>query len=123
MNGFLGSAIWRAASEGVLIHNDIKRFRGKKKVLVALAPDRTHPEMVKFTQAYGPLKDELEKHNTVIFVEDHPRGPVHERFHCTDDEFIFALVGYHGDVEMQAHFTMLPDQLRTKLKESAPTLH
>lgn len=123
MSSFLGSVIWRAISEGMLVANDIKRFRGYKKVLVALAPDRTHPEMIKFTEYFGPMKEELEAFNTVIFVEDHPRGPVHDRLRCGDTDFLFALVGYHGEVELQAHFTMLPDQIRKKLRESAPTLH
>jgi hypothetical protein len=123
MPGLFGSVVWRAISEGMLVANDIKRFRGKKRVLVALAPDRTHPEMEKFTRLYGPLKEKLEAIDTVIFVEDHPRGPVHDRLKCADGEFKFALIGFHGQTEMEAPFTLLPEHLRDNLGQAAPLIH
>ena len=101
MTGF-GSFIWRGISEWNLRQLDIKRFRGKKRVLVALAPDRTDEAMQAFHRVFDREQDALERRDTEIFIEDHPEGPVHKRFECAPQEFKVLLVEKDGSIAYES---------------------
>ena len=86
--GLLDSILWRGISESLLVFNDIKRFRGRKNVIAVMANDRNHPEFKKAVKTYGGLK----RPDWVFVTEDHPRGAIHDRLGCGDEEFCFVVV-------------------------------
>jgi len=106
MSGFLSSLIWRGISEKMLINQDIERFRGKKAVAAIMAIDRNHAEFKKAQKIFADLKD---SDDLVLVTEDHPEGPLHERFHCQPQEFCFALVDKNGNDVMRGDHA--PDSL------------
>lgn len=75
---FLSSLIWRGISEFLLVQQDIDRFRGHKAVLAIMSCDRNHPEFRKAQQNFASLE---EADDLVLVAEDHPNGPLHDRFH------------------------------------------
>lgn len=98
MSTFLSSLLWRGISEWLLVNQDIERFRGRKAVLAVMATDRNHPEFKKAEQYFSDLK---ETDDLVLVAEDHPNGPLHDRFRCKPQEFCFALIDRNGNAVMR----------------------
>ncbi|WP_141735745.1 hypothetical protein [Oligoflexus tunisiensis] len=112
MSGFLSSLVWRGISEWLVVHHDIDRFRGRKAVLAIMATDRNHPEFQKAKQNFADLKaaDDL-----VLVAEDHPNGPLHDRFHCKPQEFCFALIDREGNAVMRGDRVPSLQSVRARL--------
>ena len=112
MNGFLSSVIWRGISEYLLIKQDIKRFRGKKNVIAAMAVDRNDPEFKKAESYF----EGLDESGDFVFVkEDHPNGPIHERFACQPQDFCFAVVDKAGNIVTKVGRAMTLAEIIEKL--------
>lgn len=107
-----GSLIWRAISEYLLVHQDIKRFRGHKNVIAVMAIDRSHPEFARAVELYSDFKDP----DWVFVTEDHPRGPVHDRLKCDDTEFCFVVINKEGDVVMKESAAVPPSVLISRFE-------
>ncbi len=82
----------------MLAEDDIDRFQGDKAVIAIMAADRNHPEFKNARQYFSELE---EKDELVIVAEDHPAGPLHEKFHCAPQEFCFALLDKSGNTVMR----------------------
>ncbi len=90
----------RAWSEGIWMYlfHDSSLERGKKHVLVVLAPDRTHPEFKAMFDNFSAVEKELdESYDLKVFFEDHPAGYLHEKFETPPQEFRWYLIDIHGD--------------------------
>ena len=90
----------RSWSEGIWMYlfHDSALQRGKKHVLVVLAPDRTNPGFDVMSKAFRAVEEELDEiHHLRVFFEDHPGGFLHEKFNVPAQQFIWYLVDIHGD--------------------------
>jgi hypothetical protein len=112
MGGFLSSLVWRGISEWLVAHHDIERFKGRKAVLAIMATDRNHPEFKKAKENFAELKD---TDDLVLVTEDHPNGPLHDRFHCRAQEFCFALVDREGNAIMSGDRVPSLQSIRQRL--------
>jgi hypothetical protein len=113
MSMFLSSLIWRGVSELLLVQQDIERFRGHKAVLAIMSTDRNHPEFKKAQQAFASLN---ETDDLVLVAEDHPNGPLHDRFHCKPQEFCFALIDRDGNAVMRGNRVPSLQSVRMRLE-------
>jgi hypothetical protein len=113
MSVFLSSIIWRGLSEWLLENQDIERFRGRKAVLAIMSTDRNHPEFKKAEQYFTELK---KADDMVLVAEDHPNGPLHDRFHCKPQEFCFALIDRDGNAVMRGYRVPSLQSLRERLE-------
>ena len=90
----------RSLSEGIWMYlfQDSALQRGKKHVLVVLAPDRTDPNFDVMSKAFKAVEKELDEiHHLRIFFEDHPGGYLHEKFDLTAQQFAWYLIDIHGN--------------------------
>jgi hypothetical protein len=115
MAGLISSLVWRGISEAMLVRNDIKRFRGKKNVLVVLAPDRTHPGMVEAKRLYEQLTGE----DWAFVKEDYPEGRLHERFQCPPQEFRVVVVDKEGEVRSETQRVLPLNEVFEKVTAEA----
>jgi hypothetical protein len=112
MSLFLSSLIWRGVSEWLLEQQDIDRFRGHKAVLAIMSTDRNHPEFKKAQDNFANLNESDE---LVLVAEDHPNGPLHDRFHCKPQEFCFALIDREGNAVMRGNRVPTLQSVRERL--------
>ncbi|HYX36276.1 MAG TPA: hypothetical protein VE954_24495 [Oligoflexus sp.] len=113
MVGLLSSLIWRGISETMVARHDIKRFEGKKNVLVALAPDRTHPAMMEASRLYENWDDK----DWAFVKEDYPEGALHERFQCPPQEFRLYLVNRDGEVRGESWVALPLPEIYNRIKQ------
>jgi hypothetical protein len=113
MSMFLSSLLWRGVSEFLLAQQDIERYRGHKAVLAIMSTDRNHPE---FRTACERFKDLREDDQLVLVTEDHPNGPLHDRFHCKPQEFCFALIDRDGNAVMRGNRVPTLQSVRAHLE-------
>lgn len=91
----------RSWSEGIWMYlfQDSDLQRGKKHVLVVLAPDRTDPGFEGMQQNFVNVEKELnETHDLRVFFEDHPGGFLHEKFDVPAQDFRWYLIDIHGNL-------------------------
>lgn len=112
MSMFLSSLLWRGVSEFLLAQQDIERFRGHKAVLAIMSTDRNHPEFRKAQEVFSELR---EADDLVLVAEDHPNGPLHDRFHCKPQEFCFALIDRDGNAVMRGNRVPTLQSVRMRL--------
>ncbi len=117
MSMFLSSLIWRGVSEFLLVQQDIDRFRGRKAVLAIMSTDRNHPEFKKAQQNFASLH---EADDLVLVAEDHPNGPLHDRFRCKPQEFCFALIDRDGHAVMRGNRVPSLQSIRSRLEMEQP---
>ncbi len=89
----------RTWSEGIWMYlfHDSELQRGKKSVLVVLAPERTHPAYQAMEESFSEVEKELDEvHNVKVFFEDHPGGFLHEKFDLGAQHFQWYLIDIHG---------------------------
>lgn len=95
----------RSWSEGIWMYlfHDSELQKGKKHVLVVLAPDRTHPAFEAMERTFSDVEQELDEiHNVRVFFEDHPGGFLHEKFDLSAQEFQWYLIDIHGNLVDQS---------------------
>jgi len=113
MSAFLSSIIWRGISEWLLVQQDIERYRGRKAVLAIMATDRNHPEFKRAERDFAGL---TESDDLVLVAEDHPNGPLHDRFHCKPQEFCFALIDRNGNAVISGKRVPSLESVRRRLE-------
>ncbi len=92
------SVLWRSFSEGMYVFHDPDLLRGKKHVLIVLAPDRSHPAYEEALLVYEEALDQLEASDIAVRFEDHPGGLLHSKYECEPDAFRTYFFDKEGDL-------------------------
>ncbi len=112
----------RSWSEGMWMYlfHDSELQRGKKNVLVVLAPDRTHPVYQAMHESFTEVEKELDEiHNVRIFFEDHPGSFLHEKFNLGAQDFQWFLIDIRGNLLEHSDRNISVLSILNRLKASA----